>query len=70
MILHAPYLINRYETSIEEIKKQTKKLATNIGVIGLINIQFAIQGKNIYVLEVNPRASGIYFFFLKLQIFL
>jgi len=42
---------------IEEIENQTKTLAINIGVIGLINIQFAIQGKNIYVLEVNPRAS-------------
>ena len=50
-----PYSLS--EEIINEVKKQTKKLATSIGVVGLINIQFAIQGKNIYVLEVNPRAS-------------
>ncbi len=50
-----PYSLSKEIT--EEIKNQTRILAKNIGVIGLINIQFAIQGKNIYVLEVNPRAS-------------
>ena len=50
-----PYSLSK--EIIEEIENQTKTLAINIGVIGLINIQFAIQGKNIYVLEVNPRAS-------------
>jgi len=42
---------------VEEIKKQTVALAMELGVRGLINIQFAVQGKDIYVLEVNPRAS-------------
>ena len=42
---------------LEEIKTQTKKLALALEVKGLMNIQFAIQGKNIYILEVNPRAS-------------
>jgi len=50
-----PYSLS--EEITEEIKNQTQILAKNIGVVGLINIQFAIQGKNIYVLEVNPRAS-------------
>ncbi|MFQ5355067.1 MAG: carbamoyl-phosphate synthase large subunit [Mariprofundaceae bacterium] len=42
---------------IEEVARQTELLALNLGVIGLINIQFALQGKKLYVLEVNPRAS-------------
>ena len=50
-----PYSLSK--EIIEEIEKQTKTLATSIGVVGLINIQFAIQDKKIYVLEVNPRAS-------------
>jgi carbamoyl-phosphate synthase large subunit len=42
---------------IEALKQQTKALAMALNVIGLINIQFAIQDGTIYVLEVNPRAS-------------
>ena len=42
---------------IEEIKRQTRMLALELQVIGLLNIQYAIQGNDIYVLEVNPRAS-------------
>jgi carbamoyl-phosphate synthase large subunit len=42
---------------IEEIKRQTRLLAKELNVIGLINIQFAVKGSEIYVLEVNPRAS-------------
>lgn len=42
---------------IDEIKRQTKALARELQVVGLINIQFAIKDKDIYVLEVNPRAS-------------
>ncbi len=41
----------------EEIKRQTRLLAHELGVVGLMNIQFAIQNEKIYVLEVNPRAS-------------
>ena len=43
--------------TVEEIKKQTEKLAFDLKVIGLLNIQFAVKNKVIYVLEVNPRAS-------------
>jgi len=42
---------------IKEIEFQTTKLALSLNVIGLINIQFAVKDKDIYVLEVNPRAS-------------
>ena len=45
------------EHIVEEIRKQTTVLALELNVIGLINIQFAIQGDKIYVLEVKPRAS-------------
>ena len=41
----------------QEIVLQTKKMAKALNVIGLMNVQFAVQGKNIFVLEVNPRAS-------------
>ena len=41
----------------QELCRQTRLLATHLGVKGLLNIQFAIQGKDIYVLEINPRAS-------------
>jgi carbamoyl-phosphate synthase large subunit len=40
-----------------ELRDQTRKLAKALSVIGLMNIQFAIQNGIIYVLEVNPRAS-------------
>jgi carbamoyl-phosphate synthase large subunit len=41
----------------EEIKRQTKLLAKELGVVGLMNIQFALQNGKIFILEVNPRAS-------------
>ncbi len=41
----------------EEIKRQTQAMAKALNVVGLMNVQFAIQGEDIYVLEVNPRAS-------------
>jgi len=41
----------------EEIKEQTRKLARALNVVGLMNVQFAIQNGIVYVLEVNPRAS-------------
>ncbi|MFN7097930.1 MAG: carbamoyl-phosphate synthase large subunit, partial [Gammaproteobacteria bacterium] len=40
-----------------ELCRQTTKLALGLGVIGVMNVQFAIQNNQIYVLEVNPRAS-------------
>jgi len=42
---------------IEEVKRQTKLLALELKVKGLMNIQFAIKGDEIFILEVNPRAS-------------
>ena len=42
---------------IKEIEFQTTKLAISLNVIGLINVQFAVKNGDIYVLEVNPRAS-------------
>src|SRR3989338_10862127 len=42
---------------IEEIKKTTYILAKELKVIGLMNIQYAVRGDILYVLEVNPRAS-------------
>jgi carbamoyl-phosphate synthase large subunit len=42
---------------LEEIKRQTKLLALELKVKGLINIQFAVKDNQIYILEVNPRAS-------------
>ncbi len=42
---------------VDEIKKQTIALAKELAVIGLMNIQFAVKEGEIYILEVNPRAS-------------
>ncbi|HLK85944.1 MAG TPA: carbamoyl-phosphate synthase large subunit [Candidatus Binataceae bacterium] len=41
----------------EELMRQTRMLARELGVIGLINVQFAIFRDEVYILEVNPRAS-------------
>ncbi|RUM93781.1 MAG: carbamoyl phosphate synthase large subunit [Thiothrix sp.] len=41
----------------EELREQMAKMARAIGVVGLMNTQFAIQGEKIFILEVNPRAS-------------
>jgi carbamoyl-phosphate synthase large subunit len=43
--------------TIAEIERQTIALARALKVRGLMNVQYAVQGKDIYVLEVNPRAS-------------
>jgi carbamoyl-phosphate synthase large subunit len=42
---------------IAELRRQSVALALGLNVVGLMNIQFAIKGDEIYVLEVNPRAS-------------
>ncbi|MDH3997342.1 MAG: carbamoyl-phosphate synthase large subunit [Desulfuromonadales bacterium] len=42
---------------LDEIRRQTKALALELGVSGLMNIQFAVKGDEIYLIEVNPRAS-------------
>jgi len=42
---------------VEEIKRQTALLARALNVVGLMNVQFAVKNGDIYLLEVNPRAS-------------
>ena len=42
---------------LEGMRTQVKKMARGLGVKGLMNVQFAVKGNDIYVLEVNPRAS-------------
>ena len=41
----------------DEMRRQTVLMAKGLNVVGLMNVQFAIQGETVYVLEVNPRAS-------------
>ena len=45
------------ENILEQIKEATEKLALAINVIGLLNIQFAVKEEELYILELNPRAS-------------
>ena len=42
---------------IKKVEKQTRDIALNLGVVGLMNIQFAIYENELYMIEVNPRAS-------------
>lgn len=41
----------------DDMRRQTVAMAKELGVVGLMNVQFAIKGETVYVLEVNPRAS-------------
>jgi len=41
----------------DEMRRQIRLMALELGVVGLMNTQFALRGKDVYVLEVNPRAS-------------
>jgi carbamoyl-phosphate synthase large subunit len=50
-----PYSLD--DGQVRALRAQTKALARALGVVGLINVQFAIRNDTIYVLEVNPRAS-------------
>ena len=50
-----PYSLS--EDIIVELKRQTKDLALSLNVVGLMNVQFAIKDGEIYLIEVNPRAS-------------
>jgi carbamoyl-phosphate synthase large subunit len=50
-----PYSLD--EGQVKTLRAQTKALATALGVVGLINVQFAIRNETVFVLEVNPRAS-------------
>ncbi|AFZ42986.1 carbamoyl-phosphate synthase large subunit [Halothece sp. PCC 7418] len=51
-----PY-VSLSETVLATIRKATAQLATALKVVGLMNIQFAVQGETVYILEANPRAS-------------
>ena len=42
---------------VAELKRQTELLAKALGVVGLMNVQFAIKDDEVYLIEVNPRAS-------------
>ena len=50
-----PYLLTGAE--LEEMRELTRRFALELGVIGVMNVQYAIRDGRVYVLEVNPRAS-------------
>jgi carbamoyl-phosphate synthase large subunit len=50
-----PYLIN--EADLDTMREHTVAFAKELGVVGLINVQFAVKNGEVYVLEVNPRGS-------------
>ena len=50
-----PYLIK--EREVEQMRAYTRQFALALGVVGLINVQYAIKDGVVYVLEVNPRGS-------------
>ena len=50
-----PYSLS--DSVIAEVEVQTRALALALNVVGLMNIQFAVQGDDIFLIEVNPRAS-------------
>ena len=50
-----PYTLS--PATVTELKSQTEALAKALGIVGLMNVQYAIKDSAIYVLEVNPRAS-------------
>ena len=50
-----PYQIS--DANLDELRRHTHALARALNVVGLMNIQFAIQGEDVFIIEVNPRAS-------------
>ncbi len=50
-----PYSLS--DKIIKELERQTHLLAKALGVVGLMNVQYAVKGEDIYLIEVNPRAS-------------
>jgi carbamoyl-phosphate synthase large subunit len=50
-----PYLLD--DRSVEQMREFTRRFAVELGVVGLINVQYAVYGGEVYVIEVNPRAS-------------
>ncbi|MDL2237708.1 carbamoyl-phosphate synthase large subunit [Christensenellaceae bacterium OttesenSCG-928-K19] len=49
--------LNLSEKTVETIRDYTRKIAVEMNVCGLMNMQYAIEGERVYVLEANPRAS-------------
>lgn len=49
--------VNLSDEMIAQVEQQTKTIALNLGVVGLMNVQYAIYRDEIYLIEVNPRAS-------------
>jgi carbamoyl-phosphate synthase large subunit len=45
------------EEMLADIRETTRRIALELGVVGLINVQYAVAGGQLYVLEANPRAS-------------
>jgi len=50
-----PYLLR--DAEVEKMRELTRRFAHELGVVGLMNVQFAVRDRIVYVLEVNPRAS-------------
>ncbi len=50
-----PYSLSK--TIVRELERQTRLLALELGVVGLMNVQYAVKDDDIYLIEVNPRAS-------------
>ena len=50
-----PYSLS--EKIVKELERQTKLLALELGVVGLMNVQYAVKDDKVYLIEVNPRAS-------------
>jgi carbamoyl-phosphate synthase large subunit len=50
-----PYMLK--DTEVDEMRRLTREFARALGVVGLMNVQYAIRDGVVYVLEVNPRAS-------------
>jgi len=50
-----PYSLK--DSVIEDIRQQTEKLALELNVVGLMNVQYAVKDDVVYIIEVNPRAS-------------
>ncbi|HKB53315.1 MAG TPA: carbamoyl phosphate synthase large subunit, partial [Ramlibacter sp.] len=50
-----PYLI--HEKAVSEMREYTRRFALALGVVGLINVQYAVRDGLVYVIEVNPRGS-------------
>jgi len=54
MVIPPYFLADRL---VDEVARQVEQMAKALGVVGLMNVQMAVKGSKIYVLEVNPRAS-------------